>query len=112
MSKGFGKKSLSVPPTRRLCRIVTDERGKTSSEWFDAPPDHPCPTVELKRLDAGLSLTPDKTDEPEVAYDPYSNSADGTRKRATRKRTDLRQLSEWIKRNREMKQPDVASEDE
>jgi len=29
-------------------------------------------------LDAGLSLEPENTEEPEVAYNPYSNSTDGT----------------------------------
>ncbi len=111
MAKGFAKKPL--PSIRRLARVVADEHGNASIEWFDAPPDYQCPTVELKSLGGGLSLEPEKAQEPEVAYDPYSNSTDGTQKRATRRRTNLRQLSEWIKTVREVnKAKDADSRDD
>jgi len=113
VSKNFAKKSPQLPSVRRVCRIVADKHGHTSTEWFDAPPDYSCPTVELKKLDTGLSLESEKTEEPEVAYDPYSNSTDGTRKRDTKRRTDLRQLSEWIKAVRGAKEvKPLAPEDD
>ena len=113
MSRSSDKKSRQLPSVRRVCRIVADKHGNTSTEWVDAPPGSSCPTVELKRLETGLSLEPEKKEEPELAYDPYSNPTDGTRKRGNRKRTDLRLLSGWIKMVRDAKQPKpIASDDE
>ena len=100
------------PNSGRVCRIVADEHGKVSTEWIDAPPDHSCPTVELTTLDAGLSLEPERTEEPEVAYDPYSNPTGRTHKRATRRRVNLRRLSESIKTVRGVKQAKPVGSDD
>ena len=112
VSKSSAKKPLQLPSMRRVCRIVADKHGNTSTEWVDAPPDFSCPTVELKRLETGLSLEPEKAEQPEVAYDPYSNPTDGTRKRANRKRTNLRELSDWIKTVRETKRAKAVTSNE
>lgn len=112
MSRSYVKKPVQLPSVRRVCRIVADKHGNTSTEWVDAPPDSSCPTVELKRLETGLSLAPEEIQQPEVAYDPYSNPTDGTRKRASRKRTNLRQLSNWIKTVREAKRAKAVTSDD
>lgn len=113
MSKSFTKQGLQLPSVRRVCRIVADEHGKASAEWIDAPPDYSCPTVELKGVEAGLSLEPEASEGSEDAYDPYSNPTAGPRKRTKRKRVNLRQLSDWIKKTRDVKQTTpVASDDD
>jgi hypothetical protein len=91
---------------------VNDKRGNTSIEWIDASPDDESPTVELEGLDAGLSIEREKTEASEVAYDPYSNPTDRTLGKPSRRRRNLRQLSEWIKAVRKVKQAKAAASDQ
>jgi hypothetical protein len=82
---------------RRIGTIVHDDRGNASVEWRAAPPaEKERPVLEV--LGEGhLTLKSE-----EVSYDPYSTHR--TRERGSGKRTDLRKLSEWIKKMRELEE--------
>jgi hypothetical protein len=81
---------------RRVGTVVHDERGNASVEWRDAPADHERPVLEVIG-ENGLSV---KTDE--VSYDPYARHR--PLRTGVGKRTDLRKLSEWIKKMRELEE--------
>jgi hypothetical protein len=88
---------------RRLGTVVHDERGNASVEWRDAPADHQRPVLEVQRED-GLSLK-----REELSYDPYARN--GPLRRGAGKRTDLRKLSEWIKKMRELEERKRSGDD-
>jgi hypothetical protein len=88
---------------RRLGTVVHDERGNASVEWRDAPADHERPVLEVQRED-GLSLK-----REELSYDPYARN--GPLRRGAGKRTDLRKLSEWIKKMRELEERKRSGDD-
>ena len=103
-------RKTAVPPQpdspnerRRIGTIVHDDRGNASVEWHAAPVDNAAPVEKKERpvlevLGEGrLTLKSD-----EISYDPYSNSR--TRQAGSGKRTDLRKLSEWIKKMRELEE--------
>ena len=71
-----------------------DDRGNASVEWRAAPTDHERPILEVLG-ESGLTLKHEET-----SYDPYARSR--TLSRSGAKRTDLRKLSEWIKKMREL----------
>jgi len=86
---------------RRIGVIVHDDRGMASVEWHDAPDG----TIERPVLEilggAELALKDD-----DVSYDPYSRHT-ATYPKTTpgnTTRTDLRKLSEWIKKKREIEE--------
>jgi len=81
---------------RRVGTIVHDDRGNASVAWQAAPADTERPVLEVL-AEGRLTL---KTDE--VSYDPYSRNR--TRQPGSGKRTDLRKLSEWIKKMRELEE--------
>ena len=81
---------------RRIGTIVHDDRGNASVEWRAAPVEDERPVLEV--LGEGhLTLK-----REEVSYDPYSSHR--TREPGGGKRTDLRKLSEWIKKMRELEE--------
>jgi hypothetical protein len=84
---------------RRVGTVVHDERGNASVRWRDAPADFQRPVLEVQG-ETPLSI---KTDE---TFDPYSrHRSDGTPQPAkARPRTDLRKLSEHIKKMRELQE--------
>jgi hypothetical protein len=73
---------------RRLSRIVHDERGNARVEWEDLSTDDPRAVARVPLAIAGESPPKDMR-----LPDPVS-----------KKSTDLRKLSEWIKLTREMNQ--------
>ena len=93
---------------RRVGMVVHDDRGMASVEWRDAPAGFDRPKLEV--LDnPGLSLKQD-----DVSYDPYSHHT-ATHPRTspgTTTRTDLRKLSEWIKKKRQMEERKLRDGDE
>jgi hypothetical protein len=78
---------------RRVGTVVHDDRGNASVHWRDAPVDYERPVLEVIGA-APLSI---KTDE---SYDPYAHRPAPRSGNTTR--TDLRKLSEHIKRMREL----------
>jgi hypothetical protein len=88
---------------RRVGTVVHDDRGNASVEWRDAPADHERPVLEVLG-ENGLTV---KTDE--VSYDPYARHR--PLRAGAGKRTDLRKLSEWIKKMRELEERKRNGED-
>jgi hypothetical protein len=85
---------------RRIGTIVHDDRGMASVEWHDAPADFERPVLRVVG-EPELALKDD-----DASYDPYARHG-ATLPRTTRgntTRTDLRKLSEWIKRKRELEE--------
>ena len=115
--------SESAQERRRIGRVVHDDRGTATLEWYDAPKDYEHPLLELadekppkgapgRGLDTGsLSINTDDS------FNPYTRVPEGERKRGPGGRTDLRKLSAWIKMMRELeearkhKQQDDEDED-
>jgi hypothetical protein len=81
---------------RRLSRVRHDDRGNAYVEWVDAPAElvHR-PKLEIQREPEELRRN---------AGDPYANEAGIARKSGNTTRTNLRQLSEWIKMMRELEE--------
>jgi len=83
---------------RRVGLVVHDDRGNASVSWRDAPADYERPVLEvLGNNNTGLSIKSDET-----SYDPYANRTPERRASGSSGRTDLRKLSEHIKRMREL----------
>jgi hypothetical protein len=83
---------------RRIGRVVHDDRGNASVNWRDAPRGYERPVLEVLG-EPGLAI---KSDD---SYDPYASSRPAARKAAGNgPRTDLRKLSEHIKKMRELEE--------
>jgi len=86
---------------RRIGVVVHDDRGMASVEWHDAPDG----TIERPVLEIlgnpGLALQDDA-----VSYDPYARHTTTFPRTGpgSTTRTDLRKLSEWIKKKRELEE--------
>ncbi len=102
-----------VDERRRVAKIVHDERGTASVVWVDAPPNVERPALSVES-DPGVRSTRD-------GYNPYERiprnplSPLDTQKKDPTDRTgkrDLRALSEWIKKMRELEARRKRGEDE
>jgi len=84
---------------RRIGRVVHDDRGAASVEWWNAPDDFERPVLSIEGQKADLSIKNDDTFNP---YDrvPESSTVPNSR---TGKR-DLKKLSAWLKMMREMEE--------
>jgi hypothetical protein len=82
---------------RRIGLIVHDDRGMASVEWHDAPADEQRQVLEI--LDS-----PKLTLQNDESFDPYARHTASLPKPnpGNTTRTDLRKLSEWIKKKREL----------
>jgi hypothetical protein len=89
---------------RRIGRVVHDDRGNASVSWRDAPEDYERPVLEVLG-EPGLSI------KPEESGDPYANRPDTRKSAGTPARTDLRKLSEHIKKMRELEARKRRGED-
>ncbi|MBW4050338.1 MAG: hypothetical protein HIU85_02590 [Proteobacteria bacterium] len=86
---------------RRLSRVRHDERGNAYVEWVDAPAE----LVERPKLEIAREPWEMQMEEERKACDPYSNaSGSNPKSTGTTTRTNLRQLSEWIKMMRELEE--------
>jgi hypothetical protein len=102
-----GKPTKTAPPPpqtgseserRRVGKVVHDDRGNALVEWEGAPADYQ--RVVLEVVNDGRSQRKD-----EEAFNPYAQRVPrerGSTGNATR--TDLRKLSEWIKKMRELEE--------
>ncbi|MBV8496342.1 MAG: hypothetical protein JO361_06135 [Gammaproteobacteria bacterium] len=82
---------------RRVGMVVHDDRGNASVSWRDAPADYARPVLEVLG-NPGLSVKAE-----DASYDPYANRPPGRGSGSgTTRVTDLRKLSEHIKRMREL----------
>lgn len=93
---------------RRLSRVCRDDRDNAYVEWVDAPADLiERPKLEIQREPAELQLESERN-----SYDPYANASGIARKSGNTTRTNLRQLSDWIKMMREREEHKRHGEDE
>jgi hypothetical protein len=95
---------------RRLSRIVHDHKGNATVEWFDAPADYERPVFEIEG--AREPATPPKRGlstgslaiENDDSHDPYTRSPEAQRKSGSTTRTNIRELSAWIKMMRSLEE--------
>jgi hypothetical protein len=86
------------PERRRVGKVVHDDRGNALVEWEDAPADYQ--RVVLEVVNDGRSERVD-----ENACNPYAQRVPRERgSTGNTTRTDLRKLSEWIKKMRELEE--------
>jgi hypothetical protein len=90
------RKQDSTGERRRLSRVRHDDRGNAYVEWVDAP------VAQVER--PKLEIQREPWDAAHDACDPYSNAAGIARRTGNTTRTNLRQLSEWIKMMRELEE--------
>jgi len=87
---------------RRIAKVLHDERGNARVEWSRAQ-------GHLERTPLSLEDGPPGTN-PERGYNPYEKTARPPagrlpeRERERRPKRDLRRLSDWIKRMRELEE--------
>ena len=105
------RKSRRVPPDenpqpqrRRIGTVVHDDRGNASVSWRNAPKDLERPVLEVLG-EPGLSI------KSEDSFDPYARRPGTRRSAGTAARTDLRKLSEHIKKMRELEARKRRGED-
>lgn len=95
---------------RRVGKVEHDERGNAFVRWRDAPNDEERMVLEV--LGQGKAPLAIKTDD---SCDPYARGQSAAKKKRPKAaRTDLRKLSEHIKKMRELeerKKADGDSED-
>jgi hypothetical protein len=89
---------------RRVGRVVHDDRGNASVSWRDAPKDFERPVLEVLG-ESGLAI---KTDD---SCDPYASRPAARKSGGAAARTDLRKLSEHIKKMRELEARKRRGED-
>lgn len=94
--------SSSSGDRRRLGRIVHDDRGAASVEWWDAPEGHERPVFRIEGEEP-LAILKD-----EDTFNPYERKPDTAAtlggKPAKGSKRDLKKLSEWLKLMREMEE--------
>jgi hypothetical protein len=88
---------------RRISRVRHDERGNAYVEWIEAP----AALVDRPKLE--VQREPLRLEEERKSFDPYASAAGAARKSGSTTRTNLRQLSEWIKMMRELEERKRAS---
>jgi hypothetical protein len=95
---------------RRIGRVVHDERGSASVEWWNAPDDYERPVLSIEgsgvKSDADLSIKNDDT------FNPYDRKPDSTVPNDRTGKRDLKKLSAWLKLMREMEERKKKGEDE
>jgi hypothetical protein len=99
-----GKEARKLDATgerRRLSRVRHDDRGNAYVEWIDAPAE----LVERPKLEIAQEPWEAPLDAQGKAFDPYSNASGVARKSTgNTTRTNLRELSEWIKMMRALEE--------
>lgn len=94
------RKPDSTGERRRLSRVRHDDRGNAYVEWLDAPAD----LVKRPKLEIQPDPWESQRESARRAGDPYANPSGTERKSGNTTRTNLRQLSEWIKMMRELEE--------
>ncbi len=101
--KSIGANTSGNNERRRIGRIVHDDRGNATLDWWDAPADYHRPVLEIEAESSGLAIQ-----KAPPTFDPYARATLPEPKRVTAAapppRKDLRKLSEWIKMMRELEE--------
>ena len=82
---------------RRIGRIVHDDRGNKTVDWYDAPADYRRQVLEVESESPGLAVQ-----KAPRTFDPYACATPV--EKSTGPRKDLRKLSEWIKMMRDLEE--------
>lgn len=94
----------NVPERRRVARIVHDHKGNAKVMWVDAPPDFKRPPLSVES-DTGVRSTRDGYNPYErVPRTPLSPLDRPKSEPARGGKRDLKALSEWIKKMRELEE--------
>jgi hypothetical protein len=108
VGKTFEKRPQPPAPSaserRRVGAVEHDDRGNASVRWRDAPAGDERQALEI--LGAPLAIKTDDT------HDPYSRGKAAHKGARPRARTDLRKLSEHIKKMRELEERKRNEKDE
>jgi hypothetical protein len=110
---GETTKNAPVPPEtgseterRRVGKVVHDDRGNASVKWEDAPADYE--RVVLEVVNDGRSERAGENDcNPYAQRTPRERGSSGNTTR-----TDLRKLSDWIKKMRELEERKRNADDQ
>jgi hypothetical protein len=96
----------SAAERRRIARVVHDDRGNAKVEWENAPADYERTTLAID--DAPLTRKPDE------GYNPYGGHSPARPKERPppNSKRDLRKLSDWIKKMRELEERKKRGESE
>jgi hypothetical protein len=107
VGKTFSKRSQPQSPAaserRRVGLVEHDERGNASVRWRDAPADEQRKALEI--LGGPIAI------KSEDSFDPYARGGKADTKPRRGPRTDLRKLSEHIKKMRLLEERKRADED-
>jgi hypothetical protein len=103
----FRKKSAPTADTnaaadterRRVARIVHDDRGNATVNYYDAPSDYRRQVLELESNPHGLAIQ-----KAPPTFNPYERATLPESKQAVGPKKDLKKLSEWIKMMRELEE--------
>jgi hypothetical protein len=93
---------------RRAGRVVHDDRGAASVEWFEAPRNEPRTILEIEDTLRAQRRLKDANERagtkapPKDSFNPYQRVPGQAR--AAGPRRDLKKLSNWIKMMREVEE--------
>jgi hypothetical protein len=104
----FRKKSAAAADTatadterRRIARIVHDDRGNATVNYYDAPSDYKRQVLEVESDSPG----PLSIQKVPRTFNPYECATlPEPKKAAAGPKKDLKKLSEWIKMMRELEE--------
>lgn len=102
----FRKKSAATADTaaadterRRIARIVHDDRGNATVNYYDAPSDYKRPVLEIESAPGRLAIQ-----KAPRTFNPYECATPPEPKKAAGPKKDLKKLSEWIKMMRDLEE--------
>jgi hypothetical protein len=94
-----GNTNVSDAQRRRIGRIVHDDRGNASVDWYDAPPGYKRQVFEIEEEPGALSIQ-----KAAPTFNPYETTTLPEPKKSAGPKKDLKKLSEWIKMMRDLEE--------
>ena|SRR6185312_3542304 len=84
---------------RRVARIVHDERGNATVNYYDAPSDYRREVLEIESEPGALAIQ-----KAPPTFNPYERATLSESRKAVGPKKDLKKLSEWIKMMRDLEE--------
>jgi hypothetical protein len=84
---------------RRIARIVHDDRGNASVDWWDAPANYKRTVLEVAKEPGALAVQKAPT-----TFNPNERATVAEPKKTAGPKKDLKKLSEWIKLMRDLEE--------
>jgi hypothetical protein len=84
---------------RRIARIVHDDRGNASVDWWDAPANYKRTVLEVAAEPGALAIQ-----KAPPTFNPYERATLPEPKKTLGPKKDLKKLSEWIKLMRDLEE--------